>query len=73
MEWAGIVRVNSVSRGAVDTPLQCFGLADPEVSARHKIWLKRYVPMNQQASSREIATVVAFLASYDASSTAPTS
>jgi cyclopentanol dehydrogenase len=67
LDYARRIRVNSVSPGAVDTPLQRRMLADPEVAERHREYLDLYVPMQREASAREVGLVVAFLASDDAS------
>jgi len=63
-EWAGRgVRVNAVAPGYIDTPLNRFGMEDPELS-RH--WLGG-TPMNRLGRPDEIASVVQFLASDAAS------
>ena len=67
LDYARRIRVNSVSPGAVDTPLQRRMLADPEVAERHREYLDLYVPMQREASAREVGLGVAFLASDDAS------
>jgi NAD(P)-dependent dehydrogenase (short-subunit alcohol dehydrogenase family) len=63
-EWAGQgVRVNVVSPGVIDTSMVRI-MDDPEAGAA---WLKARVPMGRLGRADEIAAVVCFLASDDAS------
>jgi NAD(P)-dependent dehydrogenase (short-subunit alcohol dehydrogenase family) len=63
-EWADRgVRVNAVAPTYIDTPLNRFGMEDPELS---RTWLEM-TPMHRIGRSDEIASVVLFLASDAAS------
>ncbi len=63
-ELAPAVRVVAVVPGAVDTPMLEGWLEDPD---ERKEWLRRYVPLARIAHPEEIGSVLAFLASEDAS------
>lgn len=63
-ELAPAVRVVAVVPGAVDTPILDGWLDDPE---ERQAWLQRYVPLARIARPEEIGSVLAFLASDDAS------
>lgn len=58
------IRAVGVAPGAVDTELLEGWLEDP---AERAVWFTRYVPIGRIATSEEIAGVLAFLASDDAS------
>ena len=63
-EWASqSVRVNVVSPGVIDTPMVRV-MDDPEAGKR---WLEARVPMARLGRPEEVAAVVCFLASDDAS------
>lgn len=63
-EWAGAgIRVNVVSPGVIDTSMVRI-MDDPASGAA---WLKSRVPMARLGRPDEIAAVVCFLASDDAS------
>ena len=63
-EWASQgVRVNVVSPGVIDTPMVRV-MDDPEAGKR---WLEARVPMARLGRPEEVAAVVCFLASDDAS------
>jgi NAD(P)-dependent dehydrogenase (short-subunit alcohol dehydrogenase family) len=63
-EWAAQgVRVNVVSPGVIDTSMVRI-MDDPDVG---RAWLKARVPMARLGRPDEIASVVCFLASDDAS------
>ena len=57
------IRVNAVCPGAIETPLAAGILANPELADEYA----RRVPMGRVGKAEEIAGVVAFLASDDAS------
>lgn len=64
VELAPAIRVNAILPGAVQTPMLEGWNEDPaEMSA----WLERFVPLRRIATPEEIAAVIAFLASDDAS------
>jgi NAD(P)-dependent dehydrogenase (short-subunit alcohol dehydrogenase family) len=63
VEWAKYgIRVNSLSPGAVMTPLQQAAYPTPELLAARN----RAIPMNRHGTPEEIARTAAFLASEDA-------
>jgi NAD(P)-dependent dehydrogenase (short-subunit alcohol dehydrogenase family) len=64
VDWArhGIA-VNTIGPGVVDTPMSAASLADPD----RRAMLMRKTPLGRPAAPGEIAAVVAFLASPDAS------
>jgi len=64
VELAPAIRVNAIVPGAVKTPMLDGWLDDP---AEMAAWLQRFVPLNRIATPEEIASVIAFLASDDAS------
>jgi len=64
VELAPQIRVNAVVPGAVKTPMLDGWNEDP---ADMKAWLERFVPLNRIAQPEEMAGVIAFLASDDAS------
>lgn len=64
VELAPDIRVNAVVPGAVKTPMLEGWNEDP---ADMKAWLERFVPLNRIAQPEEMAGVIAFLASDDAS------
>lgn len=60
VDWAPFgITVNVVGPGVTDTPLSAASLADPE----RRAWLLGKIPFGRVAQPREIAKVVAFLAS----------
>jgi meso-butanediol dehydrogenase/(S,S)-butanediol dehydrogenase/diacetyl reductase len=65
VELSPEVRVVGVLPGSVDTPMNDDWLPDP---AEREAWLQRYVPLRRMLTAEEIAAVIAFLASDDASS-----
>ncbi len=64
VELAPEIRVNAIVPGAVKTPMLDGWNEDP---ADMKAWLERFVPLNRIARPEEMAGVIAFLASDDAS------
>ncbi len=64
VELAPEIRVNAIVPGAVKTPMLDGWNEDP---ADMKAWLERFVPLNRIAQPEEMAGVIAFLASDDAS------
>src|ERR1700686_3721870 len=63
-EWGGRgVRVNAVAPTYIDTPLNRFGMENPEM---HKYWIEG-TPMGRMGTVDEIGSVVLFLASDAAS------
>ena len=65
VELSPDVRVVGVVPGAVDTPMNDDWLPDPD---EREAWLERFVPLRRMSRPDEIAAVIAFLASEDASS-----
>lgn len=63
IELAPEIRVNAVCPGPIDTPLAGPLIAHPEVSAEYA----RAIPAGRVGTPEEVAAVVAFLASDDAS------
>ena len=64
VDWARhAIRVNTVGPGVVDTPMSAASLADPE----RRAMLMSRTPLGRPAAPSEIAAVVAFLTSPDAS------
>jgi meso-butanediol dehydrogenase/(S,S)-butanediol dehydrogenase/diacetyl reductase len=63
-ELAPEVRVNGVAPGAVDTPMLVGWMDDAK---ERQAWIDRYVPLKRLTRPEEIASVIAFLASDDAS------
>ena len=64
LEYAGRgIRVNAVGPGATVTPINNAWINDPKARAE----VESHIPMGRAATSEEIATVFAFLASDDAS------
>jgi len=57
------VRVNAVAPGPIDTPMAAERLADPDQVA----WLTGRVPLGRVGEAPEVASLVAFLLSSDAS------
>jgi meso-butanediol dehydrogenase/(S,S)-butanediol dehydrogenase/diacetyl reductase len=57
------IRVNAVCPGPIDTPLAAAVLSHPEVQAEYR----RIVPLGRIGRPEEVASVIAFLASDDAS------
>jgi NAD(P)-dependent dehydrogenase (short-subunit alcohol dehydrogenase family) len=64
VELAPEIRVNAIVPGAVKTPMLEGWNEDP---AQMSAWLERFVPLHRIAMPEEIAAVIAFLASDDAS------
>ncbi|CAF2863454.1 unnamed protein product [Rotaria sp. Silwood2] len=61
------IRVNTLSPGAIDTPLlRSIGATEKEVEANYATW-QAATPMNRIGTPDEIAKVVVFLASDDSS------
>jgi NAD(P)-dependent dehydrogenase (short-subunit alcohol dehydrogenase family) len=64
VDWAGHeITVNTVGPGVVDTPMSAASLADP----RRREMLMGRTPLRRPAAPEEIAAVVAFLTSPEAS------
>jgi NAD(P)-dependent dehydrogenase (short-subunit alcohol dehydrogenase family) len=64
VDWAGHgITVNTVGPGVVDTPMSAASLREPN----RRAMLMAKVPLGRPAAAAEIAAVVAFLASADAS------
>jgi NAD(P)-dependent dehydrogenase (short-subunit alcohol dehydrogenase family) len=60
------IRVNSVSPGAIDTPIWSKSGAPPEVLAEITTTMAASIPFGRFGTAREVAEVVAFLASAEA-------
>ncbi len=61
------IRINAVAPGEVDTPMLAYGRASPPTAEDLKRLADETIPMRRLAKPIEIARVVAFLASDDAS------
>jgi NAD(P)-dependent dehydrogenase (short-subunit alcohol dehydrogenase family) len=61
------IRVNAVAPGSVDTPMMSYALSLAEDSAAMQAEIENMHPLRRMAKPREIAEVVAFLASDRAS------
>jgi NAD(P)-dependent dehydrogenase (short-subunit alcohol dehydrogenase family) len=61
------IRVNAVAPGPIETPIFDRNAIPPEAMDETVKWLMQMVPMKRFGTSEEVAGVVAFLASPDAS------
>jgi len=61
------IRVNTLSPGAIDTPMNEAGLDTPEELQAAKAHLRRITPMDRIARAEEMASAILFLASDDSS------
>jgi len=61
------IRVNAVSPGAIDTPIWSRSVASPETLAKRMEAVTARIPFGRFGTAREVAEVVAFLASDGAS------
>ncbi|KAI6206256.1 hypothetical protein M3Y94_00887700 [Aphelenchoides besseyi] len=62
------IRINNVNPGYIHTQIKPRSGVEPEgLKKFHETWVKRNCPMKRPGESREIANVIAFLASEEAS------
>lgn len=61
------IRVNAVAAGATDTPLYDKNLPQGQSKEAYQQTVSQYIPLARFAQAEEIAQVVAFLASPQAS------